>query len=389
MDPEQGRIEWSTGREVSARTFNVSEVGNSGVRNVRLRFILSYVDSDNLEVGTDMAAQDVTVVVAPTFVELDDGSGGAKGSGGGAKSGSRSRPEPDEATESTVNYGVHTKSLGLPAAGGGLPGAPALNIPGMEQMGEVLNEARELGGGRGLQFMEEEPDGSLRSIAFLFEDRLEVGDTGPAPLLGIMGNEAPPDMGYQNFRMYLQDPDRPSELYIEEHTDHTLRFRGRTHVCAITAPGLLATVMAQSGDPCRDGERLSFTMRGAVGFPGIVSGETSYTHVSTPELEAYQNLRASRIRGILGSDSGLGGGPAPSGPPKRNDPASSDPSSPQAGQAPDPGDQSPIPDVDPDCDCSCEGLAAIKAVRGDVGLTPPEMSCARQCGGDWMFCEAP
>lgn len=376
LDPEQGRIEWSDGNSQTARTFNVSEVGNSGVRNVRLRFILSYVDSGNVEVGTDMAAQDVTIVVAPSYVELDEGSEGSP------KSRTRNQPAPDDETEYTLVYGVHAGGLGLPASGGGLPGMPDLagmNIPGMERVGEVLDEARQMGP-RSLVVIEERPDGQARTVGFQFEEPPVVGETGPISVTGVY-NSSRDAMAR---RVSGQDPDTPSELTIEEHTDHTLRFRGRVHACVIDAARLL-----QGAHICRDGERVSFAMRGAVGFPGIASGETSYTHVSTPELEAYQNLRGSRVAGILGSNPGLGGGPAPSGPPARSDPAPADSPGPQAGQAPDPGRQSSIPEVDPDCDCSCEGLARIRAVRGDAGLTSQEAGCARQCGATWMFCESP
>lgn len=376
LDPEQGRIEWSDGNSETARTFNVSEVGNSGVRNVRLRFILSYIDSANIEVGTDMAAQDITVAVAPSYVELDEGSNSSP------KSRARTQSGPDNETDYTLIYGVHAGGLGLPAGGGGLPGMPDLanmDMPGMEGLGEVLNEARQMGP-RSLVVVEERPDGQARTIGFQFEEPPLIGETGPIEVVGVY-NSSDDSMAR---RVSGQDPDTPSELYIEEHTDHTLRFRGRVHACVIGAARLM-----RGAHICRDGERVRFAMRGAVGFPGIASGETTYAQISTPELEAYQNLRGSRVAGILGSGTSLGGGPAPSGPATRDDPAPSDSSGSQSGQAPDPVGRSTIPEVDPDCDCSCNGLAALTAVRGDAPLTPQEASCARQCGATWMLCEDP
>lgn len=239
----------------------------------------------------------------------------------------------------------------------------------------MLNQARQTGP-LSLVVVEEHSDGEARTIGFQFEEPPVIGETGPISVTGVY-NSSEDAMAR---RVSGQDPDTPSELIIEEHTDHTLRFRGRVNACVIDAARLLL-----GAHICQDGERLQFALRGAVGFPGIAAGETSYTHVSTPELEAYQNLRGSRVRGVLGSGPRLGGGPAPSGPPTQDDPGPSDPSGPQTGHTPDPGGQSLIPDIDPDCDCSCEGMAALEAREEVAPLTPPEMSCVRQCVFTWMM----
>lgn len=377
LHPEQGGVEWSgSGQSVTARTFSVVDVGNSGVRNVRLRFILAYVDSRNVEVGTYMSSKQVNFVVATTQAEMEEKSDS------GAKSLSR-RQSPRGETVTTVRYGLQAQGMGIAtnrgAAAGGGPDFGIMNLPGVA---EALEEAREQGP-LSLQVITERPDGTIRDIAFLLEDKLEVGETGPVPFMGIMGGEGGADLGR---KMYFQDPDNPSELYIEEHTDYTLRFRGRANVCAVTGTGLMATIRAQSGDPCR--ERLSLSVRGAIGFPGIASGETPFTYVSTPELEAYEQLREARIAGYLGSSL-----PGPSQPPDRSGsptPGGPGSSGPGGGHAPDYGGQCSVPIANEQgvCDCSCDASACLQT-RGEAGTaTPPEMFCAMQCARDWAMCDA-
>lgn len=392
LDPEQGEVHWSsTGRTVTARTFNVSEVGNSGARNVRLRFILAFAHSGNLESSTHMSARDVNLVATVTFADLEED--GAGSGGGGGKARLRRQIGAGDGSGFTVVYG-HRRSRGpIGTNRGGAEAGQAdfadiftgnVAIPGMtgnDEMAEAMREA----GNRMLTLAEDRADGRQgRTIGFLLEHPLEPGHTGPVTANGLF--EAPDGRS-----VGIQDPDRPTRLVIEDHTEYTLRFNGEVNVCIFDPMQMAMNAGNRRPDPCRDGERRRFEVSGAVGFPGIVSGRSSFTRQTTPELEAYQNLRLSRISQLMGDRFG----PGPSGPPTMPDipmPSGPAPSS-SSGQGASPDRDSgprqcddPILDDRGQCDCSCEAFTCLE-VRADARtITPPEMQCAMQCTGAWTQC---
>ncbi|MEA1943485.1 MAG: hypothetical protein U9P68_14675 [Pseudomonadota bacterium] len=392
LDPEQGEVRWdSTGRTVTARTFNVTEVGNSGARNVRLRFILAFAHSGNLESSTHMSARDVNLVATVTFADLEEDGAGAGGGGGKARL--RRQVSAGGDGDFTVVYG-HRRSRGpISTNRGGAEAGQAdfadiftgnLAIPGMtgnDAMSDAMREA----GNRMLTLAEDRADGRQgRTIGFLLENPLEPGHTGPVTANGIY--EAPDGRS-----VGIQDPDRPTRLVIEDHTEYTLRFSGEVNVCVFDRVAFAMAARSRRPDPCRDGERRRFEVSGAVGFPGIRSGRSSFTRQTTPELEAYQNLRLSRISQLMGDRFG----PGPSGPPTMPDipmpsgPAPSSPSGQGASPDRDTGARQcddPILDGRGQCDCSCEAFACLE-VRADARtITPPEMQCAMQCTGAWAQC---
>ena len=395
LDPEQGEVHWSsTGRTVTARTFNVSETGNTGGRNARLRFILAFAHSGNLESSTHMSARDVNLVATLTFADLEEDSAGGGGQGGGGgKARMRRQIRAGDGSDFVVVYGQRRSRGPIGTNRGGADARQAgfddiftgnIAIPGMTGDGEMAEAMREASN-RMLTLAEDRADGRQgRTIGFLLENPLQPGETGPVTANGIF--EAPDGRS-----LGIQDPDRPTRLVIEDHTEYTLRFRGEVNVCVFDRVEFAMAARSRRPDPCRDGERRRFEVSGAVGFPGIRSGRSSFTRQTTPELEAYQNLRLSRISQRLGGRFG----PGPSGPPTMPDipmPSGPAPSSPSGqGASPDRNTglrqcDDPILNDSGQCDCSCEAFACLE-VRADARtITPPEMQCAMQCTGAWTQC---
>lgn len=380
MDPRQGRVRFANDVEQLARTFNISQVGNQGDGAIRIRIIVTYAPSGNLDLGTNMGARDLELVVTADYAELEQAaSDGPKRL--------RQAARQAETDSAIVVYGSRQGRGPIgPNRGGAEAGSAGfgdiftggVRIPGMTDRGS-RGDAMRAARGHMLAIEDERTDGRGRRVGFLLETPLAEGQTGPVNVAGML--ERPDGM------TGIQDPDRPSNLVIDEHSAHTLRFHGTVNVCLLD-PQQLA--MARSDyDPCVDGGRERFAVRGAVGFPGIISGRIAFEPEPTQELEAYQAIRLSRIRGRMGM-MGPGGPGGPGGPPSL--PPQPAPPTPDGSTGADTGNQQcddPLLRPDGSCDCSCTAFTCLEERARSGRINPAEMQCGMSCAMQWSQCAQP
>lgn len=232
----------------------------------------------------------------------------------------------------------------------------------------------------------------------------------------------------------IQDPLNPSTLDIFEHTDASLIYEAQINACVIPSNRLIDPRYKSASDAivqrakdqigpfpygasscdevrgvwgmtidiyektqqdlailaCGYGERVSYRFQSTIAFPALLQPKYySRSRLAfperTPELKAYQEIRASRVAEKLGM-------PLESvGIDTSNDPSVTDPLPWKLSAASGPQSQSSSNSSNGEsksaCDCTCEGKDEFDALTSSGSLPSSQNFCKLGCAKTWRSCQ--
>jgi hypothetical protein len=355
IDPYQGFANWkggtATAKQTLLRSFNVTDIQGVAGQDIKIRMVVVRVPAKHYDVVGKLKRKTLDLSVSLDLAALTPKAGLKPKKRAVMTYGARQ----DEGAVSP-DGDVDVMDATLEDALRGRVGTTG--VPGGQS--SVLNQLISV------ELIDENETNF--SVGFILQEALTEGMTGPVKVIGVMGERKINGAQVVSF----QDPDYESRLEILDYNEATLRIEGQVNVCA----GPQSLLFKEGADLCRDGERLSFGVDGAVAFPTLVNGQSQFSIYSTLSYEAYKDLRMARLQ-MDPRAAAIGVGPVTGVAPNQSGEAGGTPSAVCRILAP-----------TGSCDCSCDAKTCFASKTADQSLSGQEKSCRLTCGKRWQSCPA-